>query len=138
VSADGAEQDKISDFLAGDTFAVVGASNDRWKYGNKVLRCYLQNGRRAIPVNPRSDVVEGIAAVPDLASLPEPVHGASIITQPEVTEQVVEEAAKAGITRLWMQPGAESDRAIGRARELGLSVIAGGPCVLVVLGFRER
>ena len=130
--------DAISDFLAGSTYAVVGASNDRWKYGNKVLRCYLQNGRRAIPVNPRSDVVEGIAAVPDLASLPEPVHGASIITQPEVTEQVVEEAAKAGITRLWMQPGAESDRAIGRARELGLSVIAGGPCVLVVLGFRER
>ena len=130
--------DAIADFLAGTTYAVVGASNDRWKYGNKVLRCYLQNGRKAIPVNPNATMVEGIAAVPDLASLPEPVHGVSIITQPEITEQVVEEGAKAGITRLWMQPGAESDRAIERAEELGLSVIAGGPCVLVALGFRER
>ena len=130
--------DAIADFLSGTTFAVVGASNDRWKYGNKVLRCYLQNGRKAIPVNPSATVVEGIAAVPDLASLPEPVHGVSIITQPEITEQIVEEAAQAGIMRLWMQPGAESDRAIERAKELGLSVIAGGPCLLVALGFRER
>src|SRR5262249_24262540 len=114
----GVVSDAIADFLAGTTYAVVGASKDRWKYGNKVLRCYLQKGRKAIPVNPRADVVEGIAAVPDLASLPEPVHGASIITQPEVTERIVEEAAKAGITRLWMQPGAESERAIERAPEL--------------------
>jgi predicted CoA-binding protein len=131
-------QSKIEDFLAGSVYAVVGASNDRWKYGNKVLRCYVQNGRRAIPVNPSAKVVEGIEAVPDLASLPEPVHGASIITPPEVTERVVEEAARAGVKRLWMQPGAESERAIERAEELGLSVIAGGPCVLVVLGYRER
>jgi predicted CoA-binding protein len=130
--------DTISDFLAGSTYAVVGASNDRWKYGNKVLRCYLQHGRKAIPVNPNASVVEGIPAVPDLSSLPEPVHGVSIITPPVVTEQIVEEAARAGITRLWMQPGAESDRAIERAKELGLSVIAGGPCLLVALGFRER
>ncbi len=138
MSSDGTEQDKISEFLAGDVFAVVGASNDRWKYGNKVLRCYLQNGRKPIPVNPNATTVEGIAAVPDLASLPEPVHGASIITPPDVTERIVEEAAAAGITRLWMQPGAESDRAIERAEELGLSVIVGGPCVLVALGYRER
>ena len=132
------ESSSIEAFVAGKVFAVVGASNDRWKYGNKVLRCYLQNGRRAIPVNPNATAVEGIAAVPDLASLPEPVHGASIITPPEVTEEIVEQAAKAGVTRLWMQPGAESDRAIERAEALGLSVIAGGPCVLVALGFRDR
>jgi len=130
--------DLIAEFLAGKAFAVVGASNDRWKYGNKVLRCYLQNGRKAIPVNPNATTVEGIAAVPDLSSLEEPVHGASIITPPEVTERIVEEAAEAGVKRLWMQPGAESDRAIERAEALGLSVIAGGPCVLVALGFRDR
>ena len=127
----------IEAFVAGKVFAVVGASNDRSKYGNKVLRCYLQHGRHAIPVNPNATTVEGIAAVPDLASLPQAVHGASIITPPDVTEAIVEQAAEAGITRLWMQPGAESERAIERAKELGLSVIAGGPCVLVVLGFRE-
>lgn len=131
-------QSRIEEFLAGSVYAVVGASNDRWKYGNKVLRCYLQRGRRAIPVNPRAKIVEGLAAVPDLTSLPEPVHGASIITPPDVTEQIVEDAARAGVKRLWMQPGAESARAIERAEDLGLSVIAGGPCLLVVLGYRER
>lgn len=129
---------RIREFLAGEVYAVVGASNDRSKYGNKVLRCYLQKGRRPIPVNPKARMVEGIAAVPDLASLPEPVHGASIITPPEVTEKIVEEAASAGVKRLWMQPGAESERALRRAEELGLSVIAGGPCLLVSLGYRER
>lgn len=128
---------EIDDFLAGSAYAVVGASTNRAKYGNKVLRCYLQNGRTAYPVNPRAKTVEGLPCWPDLASLPGPVHGASIITPPEVTEQVVEEAAAAGIKRLWMQPGAESAAAVERARELGLSVIAGGPCLLVAMGYRE-
>jgi predicted CoA-binding protein len=66
------------------------------------------------------------------------VHGVSIITPPAITERIVEDAAAAGITRLWIQPGAESPRAVERARELGMSVIAGGPCLLVALGFRDR
>jgi len=82
-------------------------------------------------------VIEGQKVYRDLMSLPEPVHGVSIITPPEITEQIVEDAAAAGITRLWMQPGAESDAAVARARELGMSVISGGPCLLVALGYRE-
>ena len=128
----------IQDFLSGKVFAVAGASQDRAKYGNKVLRCYLQNGRRAIAVNPRLTDVEGAPCVKDLASLPEPVHGLSIITPPPVTERLVETAHAAGITRIWMQPGAESERAIERCRELGIALIAGGPCLLVALGYRER
>jgi predicted CoA-binding protein len=127
----------IADFLAGEAYAVVGASNDRSKYGNQVLRAYLRKGRRAIPVNPNATEIEGLPSVPDLASLPGPVHGVSIVTPPEVTERIVEDAAAAGLTRLWMQPGAESERAIERAEELGLSVIAGGPCLLVEIGRRD-
>ena len=128
---------EIADFLAGTTYAVAGASTDRSKYGNKVLRCYLQHGRDAIPVHPRETAIEGVACAKDLASLPRKVHGLSVITPPPVTEKLVEEAARLGITRLWMQPGAESPRAVQRAKELGLSVIAGGPCLLVVMGYRE-
>lgn len=68
----------------------------------------------------------------------EAVHGVSIVTPPAVTESVAAEAAQAGIEHLWIQPGSESPRAIERARQLGLNVIAGGPCVLVTLGYRER
>lgn len=131
--------DLVHDFLAAGPWAVAGASNDRGKYGNKVLRCYLQSGRTPVyPVNPRVNEVEGLRAYPDLASLPAGVRGLSIITPPAVTEGLVEEAGRVGIGRLWMQPGAESRRAIELAREQGLEVIAGGPCLLVVLGFREE
>jgi predicted CoA-binding protein len=89
------------------------------------------------PVNPRVDSVEGLPAYPDLASLPERVHGVSIITPPEVTIGIVEQAARAGIRHLWMQPGAESEAAIARAGELGLNLIHSGPCVLVMQGFKD-
>lgn len=130
-------QTAIEDFLAGQVYAVAGASTRREKYGNKVLRVYLQNGREVHPVHPRETEIEGVACVPDLASLPGPVHGLSIVTPPKVTEALVEQAAELGIPRLWMQPGAESEAAVARARELGLQVISGGPCLLVALGYRE-
>ncbi len=128
---------QIDQFLDGSPYAVVGASRDRHKYGNKVLRSYLQRGRPVYAVNPLADEVEGLEAYPDLSSLPESVHGISIITPPHVTEQVIEEAGRLGIRHVWMQPGSESDIAIERAQAHRMNVIAGGPCVLVTLGYRE-
>jgi predicted CoA-binding protein len=121
----------IREFLASERFAVVGASSRPEKFGNKVLAAYLRHGRIAHPVNPRERVVLGVRCYASLSELPEPVDAASIITPPPITERIVEEAHAAGIRRVWMQPGAESARAVARARELGLDVIAGGPCLLV-------
>jgi predicted CoA-binding protein len=131
------ERASIRAFLTGSTFAVAGASRDRSKYGNKVLRCYRQHGLTAYALNPHETEVEDAPCFPDIAALPEPVDGLSIVTPPHVTEHLVEEAAAAGIRRIWMQPGAESTRAVERARELGIDVIANGPCLLVALGYRE-
>ncbi|MHC4127525.1 MAG: CoA-binding protein [Planctomycetota bacterium] len=128
---------KIDSFLAGAPHAVVGASTDRTKYGNRVLRAYLQAGRPVHPVNPKAAEVEGLKAFPDLRSLPEAVHGISVITPPAVTEKVVEVAAELGIRHVWMQPGAESDTAVARAEQAGINVIADGSCALIVLGFQE-
>jgi predicted CoA-binding protein len=129
--------EKVDRFLAKGPWAVVGASQVRAKYGNKVLRVYQQNDRRAFPINPKADEVEGLRAYPDLASLPEPVDGISVITPPKVTERVVEEAGKLGIRNLWLQPGAESEEAVRRAEALGINTISGGPCILVVLRYHE-
>lgn len=125
-------------FLAGGSFAVVGASRDRAKYGNRVLRAYQAHGLKAFPVNPGETEVEGVRAVPDLAHLPERVHGVSIITPPHVTEGVVDEALELGYRLLWLQPGAESAPAVERARRAGARVLAYGPCVLVSLAARAR
>jgi predicted CoA-binding protein len=125
-------------FLSGTTFAVVGASRDRSKYGNRVLRAYLAHGLKAVPVNPNEEEVEGLPAVPDLAHLPERVDGVSIITPPEVSARVVDEALALGYRNLWLQPGAEDRGAVERARRAGARVLAYGPCVLVALGGRPR
>ena len=63
-------RDPIDRFLDSPAFGVVGASPRRYKYGNKVLRCYQQNGRRAIPVNPRESVIEGTACVANVTNRP--------------------------------------------------------------------
>jgi uncharacterized protein len=130
--------DPIDRFLSSPAFGVVGASPRRHKYGNKVLRCYQQAGRRAIPVNPREPVIEGAACVPDVTCLPDDVKSISIITPPAVTERVVEQAIRKGIEHVWMQPGAESDASVEACRRAGINVIADGSCVLVVLRYRER
>ena len=129
--------DPIRRFLESSAFGVVGASPRRHKYGNKVLRCYQQSGRRAIPVNPREAVIEGAACVASVGDLPAEAKSISVITPPAVTERIVADAIRKGIENVWMQPGAESDRAIEACVAAGINVIADGSCVLVVLGYRE-
>jgi predicted CoA-binding protein len=130
--------DPIERFLTSPAYGVVGASLRRHKYGNKVLRCYQQNGRRVIPVNPRETVIEGATCVATVLDLPDDVQSISVITPPSVTERVVDEAIRKGIKHVWMQPGAESDQAVAACEAAGINVIADGSCVLVVLGYRER
>ena len=132
------KQNTLEKFFDGKRFAVVGASQDRSKYGNKVLRVYQQNRYDVVPVNPKADEVEGLKAYPDLASIPGAIHGVSIITPPAITERVVQEAITKGINQIWMQPGAESEAAVKAAQEAGANVIAGGACILVALHFRDE
>lgn len=143
-------QHQIDAFLHGSPHAVVGASTNRAKYGNKVLRVYQQNTRPVYPINPFGGVIEGLESFKSLTELvkakqaagspttPFAIHGVSIITPPTITEQVVEECGQLGIKHLWMQPGAESAKAVARAEALGMNVIAGGACILVVLGYSEH
>lgn len=129
--------ERIAEFLKSGPYAVVGASTDRDKYGNKVLRAYLQSGRDAWPINPKATEVEGQPAFADLRALPGVPRGISVITPPAVTEKVVEEAAALGVKYVWMQPGAESEAAVTKAEAAGMEVIADGSCFLVVVGYHE-
>ena len=127
-------REMVDRFLESPRFAVVGASNDPEKFGAKVLARYRERGKDVYPVHPRERAIQGLAAYPSLRELPEPVDSVSVITPPAVTETVVEDAIAAGVRSIWMQPGAESDAAVARAKEAGLDVIHGGPCLLVMLG----
>ena len=132
------EEAAINAFLAGNVFAVAGASTKRHKYGNKCLRCYMQDKRAVYPINPSEAEVEGLKAFSDLKNIPEPIHGLSVITPPEVTQHIVAQAHALGIKHIWLQPGAESPATISFCQENKINLIAGGACLLVVLGYRER
>ena len=127
---------KIDQFLKAPSFGVAGASDDKNKYGHKVLVCYKQHERKAYAINPKVETVLGEPAYASVADLPEKVESLSIITPPAVTEKIVDDAIAAGVKNIWMQPGAESRSAIAKAEEAGVNVIHGGACVLVVLGYR--
>lgn len=126
---------KIEQFFTSGAYAVVGASKDRTKFGNKVLRCYLQNNLQVTPVHPLEKEIEGVACVNKLSQLNPEVKSISVITPPAITEKIVEEAQQQGIKNIWMQPGASSPEAIKKCQEYGINVVADGSCVLVELGF---
>ncbi|MED5285047.1 MAG: CoA-binding protein, partial [Planctomycetota bacterium] len=60
-----------------------------------------------------------------------------VITPPEVTRSILHDAADLGLRRIWLQPGAEDPAVLELADHLGLSLISGGPCLLVVMGYHE-
>lgn len=128
---------EIERFLATKSFAVVGASQDRAKYGNKVLRCYQQHGLPVVGVHPKLTEVEGVPCHPSLQAIPGPARAVSVVAPPAAAAQIVADAIAVGVKHLWFQPGAEAADAIAAARRAGIAVIADGPCLLVALGFRD-
>ena len=104
--------------------AVIGASQDRAKFGNKAVRAFRQAGHDVVPINPRyAGITERIEELPTYASVvdvPGRVDVATLYVHPAVGEQVLEEIAAKGIRELWVNPGAESDSLLRRAEALGL------------------
>jgi uncharacterized protein len=113
----------IQDFLAQRTLAVVGVSRSGKKFGNMVYRELKAKGYQVYAVHPSAEVVEGDKAYPSFAALPEKPGGVVIVVPPAQTEKVVQEAAKAGIQRVWIQQGAESAAAIQLCKDNNLNVV---------------
>ncbi len=124
-------QARIADWVGRRTWAVVGASDNRAKFGNRIYRVLRERGYTVYPVNPTLPTVEGDTAYPDIAALPAGVEVLDIVIPPQRVPPVLDQAKAAGITRIWLQPGAESPDVIAHAAALGLDVIAGGPCAMV-------
>lgn len=114
----------IDEFVAGKTLAMAGVSRDEKAFSTMVYRELKAKGYRLLPVNPNAEAIDGDACYASLAALPEKPQGVLIFTQPSVTAQVVRDAASAGITRLWIQQGAESAEALELCREHGLAAVS--------------
>ena len=114
------------------TVAVVGASSDRRKFGNKALRAFQAEGHHVIPINPNESEVEGIRAYPSVLDVPEPIDMATVYVQPDVCLALLPEFEQKGIPEIWINPGAESDELLTEARRRKLNVIAA--CSIVGIG----
>ncbi len=123
-------QQEVKDFLAQGRLAVVGVSRNPKKFGSYAYRELKVRGYRLFPVNRNIESLEGERCYSNLASLPEPVEGVLIVVPPAETEQVVREAAEAGIHRVWMQQGSESPAAIQFCQTHGIQVVS-GECILM-------
>lgn len=105
------------------TVAVVGASSDRNKFGNKALRAYQAEGFTVIPINPNEREVEGLKAFASVLDVPGPIDMATVYVQPEVAMRLLDEFEQKGIPEVWINPGAETDEMIDTARRRKTKVI---------------
>ena len=113
-----------------NVFAVVGASRDPRKYGYQVYKDLRSAGYKVYPVNPNAREILGDKCYSSLENLPVKPDVVDVVVPPKVTEHTVETCQKLEITRVWMQPGSESEKAIKFCEENGINVVY-GVCVMV-------
>ena len=114
------------------TVAVVGASSDRNKFGNKALRAYRAEGYTVIPINPNEREVEGLRTYPSVVDVPGSIDMATVYVQPEVVLRLLDDFERKGIGEIWVNPGAESDQLMAEARRRKLNMIYA--CSIIGIG----
>ena len=114
------------------TVAIIGASNDRNKYGNKSVRAFVRQNFQVYPVNPTETEVEGLPAYKSILDVPVQPNMVSLYVPPSVVLKILADIAKKGCEELWMNPGTESDAALAEAERLGLNVMQA--CSIVAVG----
>jgi predicted CoA-binding protein len=120
----------VDDFVSQKKLAIVGVSRDPKKFGNLAYRELKARGYQLFPVSRNLEKVGEDICYPSLMELPEKVDGVLIVVPPKETEKVVQEADAAGIKRIWMQQGAESEASIQFCKDHGLSEVH-GECILM-------
>ncbi len=114
------------------TVAVIGASNDRSKYGNKAVRAYLRMGFKVYPVNPKEETVEGLKSYSSILDIPVEIDRATLYVPPKVGMKIIEEIAQKGVGEIYFNPGSESDELVDKAHTLGLKSILA--CSILAVG----
>ncbi len=114
------------------TVAVIGASSDRSKYGNKAVRAFQQQGYTVYPVNPNEEEIEGLRTFKSIREVPGRPEMVSVYLRPAVLLKVLPDIASKGCGELWLNPGTESEEVLAEAERLGLSVVQA--CSIIGVG----
>lgn len=112
--------------------AVIGASSNRNKFGNRALRAYERQGFTVLAINPNEDEVEGHRTYASVLDVPGQIDIATVYVPGNVGVKVMEQLAQKGIPEVWLNPGADDDAVVAKARELGLKTIQA--CSIIAIG----
>lgn len=118
------------------TWAVVGATDNKEKFGYKIFKVMLEAGLEVYPINTGVNEILGQKCYPALKDLPVKPDAVDIVVPPRVGEQILHECTELGITNVWLQPGADTQPVINLAKELGLTVVDHA-CIMVELRKKE-
>jgi uncharacterized protein len=114
------------------TVAVIGASNNRTKFGNKAVRAFQQTGYKVFPIHPAVTEVEGLPCYKTIADVPERPNLVSVYIGPETLVKLLPDIAAKGCDELWLNPGTESPEVFAKALELGLKTVQ--TCSILAVG----
>jgi predicted CoA-binding protein len=118
------------------SIAIVGASSDRKKYGNKAVRAFRDGGWTVYPIHPTAAEIEGLRAYPSLDHLPGPVDRISLYVPPQVGLRLLPSIARTPHQELFLNPGSESPELTAAAEAAGLHPILA--CSIVNIGLRPE
>src|SRR4030042_3269429 len=113
-------QDLINEFMAQKKFAVVGATDNPEKYGNRIVKNLKSRGYEVYPVNPRLKELEGLKCYPGLPDIPVKVDVVDFVVPPAATEQILKQCQELGLDRIWLQPGSENEASISFCRKYNM------------------
>jgi predicted CoA-binding protein len=114
------------------TAAVIGASNDRTRYGNMAVRAFRRAGYQVFPVNPTEPEIEGLKAYTSVKDIPNELDTVTIYVRPAVLVKLLPEIAEKGCKDLWLNPGTVSDTVLAEVERLGLNALQG--CSILAIG----
>jgi predicted CoA-binding protein len=116
--------------------AIIGASTDRRKFGNKALRAFRHAGYTVVPINPHLSEVEGERAYARVQDYPGVLDEATVYVPPPAGIAVMNDLAAKGVRKVWLNPGADAPAVVARARELGLQPVVA--CSILGIGESPR
>jgi len=115
-----------------DTVAVIGASSDRSKFGNKAVRAFVQKGYTVFPVNPTEFEIEGLKTYESILDVPGRPRVVSVYVRPEKLLRLLPHIAARGCDELWLNPGTVSPDVLREAEQLGLKAVR--HCSILAVG----
>lgn len=117
--------------LTASPIAVAGVSRDPSKFGYKVYRYLTQAGLKVYAVNPNADCIDDAICYGTVAEVPEKPQLVVTVTQPWITSAILKQCMELGVPAVWMQPGSEPRKGIEEAEGSGMTIVHGGPCIMV-------